>query len=315
MCTNISQSTNYSDSDDDNNGSENDISDSDYEDETSNKIYEHLPSVSQISMVARLIGKREYVLCRNGTKKFFKKLCQYQELAQIDKANDVNYGSRMGQAAEILCKLAGICEIMRISIEALEFLRSQNQLHYEDTSLTFIRNVSSFIENKYPSSNTVLEIQSSSCDLAGHLVCSHLLNMLLVLYNIEPIVPNVNKNKIDSRSIHSTMINIRQRIFQYPQLFFVKRDLTGSMGLLRHFSTDMVNTVIDELVNYELIRRGQYINATSRAIVHMKAFPSKHVLNDPIKHNLINQLFQEVKLSLTIYMSMLCNSRVYDDCV
>ncbi|CAF4725759.1 unnamed protein product, partial [Rotaria sp. Silwood2] len=44
----------------------------------------------------------------------------------------------------------------------------------------------------------------------------------------------------------------------------------------------------------------------------MKAFPSKHVLNDPIKHNLINQLFQEVKLSLTIYMSMLCNSHIKD---
>ncbi|CAF4606207.1 unnamed protein product, partial [Rotaria sp. Silwood2] len=126
ICTIITQSTNYSDSDDENNGSENDISDSDYEDETSNKIYEHLPSLSQILIVARLIGKREYILCRNGTKKFFNKVCQYQELSQIDKPNDLNYGSRMGKAAEILCKLAAICEIIRISIEVLELLRSQN---------------------------------------------------------------------------------------------------------------------------------------------------------------------------------------------
>ncbi|CAF3275618.1 unnamed protein product [Rotaria sp. Silwood2] len=170
MCTNITQLTNYSDSDDENNGSENDISDSDYEDETSNKIYEHLP------------------------------ICQYQELSQIDKPNDLNYGSRMGKAAEILCNLTAICEIIRISIEVLELLRSQNQLKYKDTSLTFIRNVTRFIENKYPSSNGVLEMQSSSCNLAGRLVCSHLLKMLLALYDIEPIVPNVNKNKIDSSS-------------------------------------------------------------------------------------------------------------------
>ncbi|CAF3683536.1 unnamed protein product [Rotaria sp. Silwood1] len=256
ICNIITQSTNYSDSDDENNGSENDISDSDYEDETSNKIYEHLPSLSQILIVARLIGKREYILCRNGTKKFFNKVCQYQELSQIDKPNDLNYGSRLGKAAEILCKLAAICEIIRISIEVLELLRSQNQLHYEDTSLTFIRNVTSFIENKYPSSNGILEIQSSSCDLAGRLVCSHLLKMLLALYDVEPIVPNVKKNKVDSSS--------------------------------------------------------KYINTTSRAIVHMKAFPSEHVLNDPIKHNLINQLFGEVKLNLTTYMSMLCNSHIKD---
>jgi len=41
------------------------------------------------------------------------------------------------------------------------------------------------------------------------------------------------------------------------QLFFLKRDLTGSMGLLRHFPTELVNTVIDELLNYQLIRQGR----------------------------------------------------------
>ena len=57
--------------------------------------------------------------------------------------------------------------------------------------------------------------------------------------------------------VHSTMNTIRERIFKMPQLIFLKRDLTGPMGLLRHFPTDMVNTVLDELVNYELIRKGR----------------------------------------------------------
>lgn len=42
-----------------------------------------------------------------------------------------------------------------------------------------------------------------------------------------------------------------------PQLFFIKRDLTGSMGLLRHYPTDLVNNVLDELISYELIRQGR----------------------------------------------------------
>jgi len=42
-----------------------------------------------------------------------------------------------------------------------------------------------------------------------------------------------------------------------PQLFFLKRDLTGPMGLLRHFPSDLVNNVIDELTKYELIRQGR----------------------------------------------------------
>jgi hypothetical protein len=41
------------------------------------------------------------------------------------------------------------------------------------------------------------------------------------------------------------------------QLYFLKRDLTGPMGLLRHFPTDLVNTVLNELLQYELIRQGR----------------------------------------------------------
>ena len=57
--------------------------------------------------------------------------------------------------------------------------------------------------------------------------------------------------------VHSTMNAIRERIFKMLQLIFLKRDLAGPMGLLRHFPTDMVNTVLDELANYELIRKGR----------------------------------------------------------
>jgi hypothetical protein len=53
------------------------------------------------------------------------------------------------------------------------------------------------------------------------------------------------------------MNTIRERIFQMPQLIFVKRDLTGPMGLLRHFPTDMVNSALNELTEYELIRQGR----------------------------------------------------------
>jgi hypothetical protein len=53
------------------------------------------------------------------------------------------------------------------------------------------------------------------------------------------------------------MNTIQERIFQMPQLFFLKRDLTGPMGLLRHFPTDIVNTALDELAEIELIREGR----------------------------------------------------------
>ena len=117
---NLSQSLDYDDVDDNDNDVEEDISDNEYETETSNKINQNLPSLSQILIVSRLIGKREFILSRNGTKKFYNKVRQYQELSQIDKIDDVNYGSRMAKAAEILCKLAGISEMLKISMEILQ---------------------------------------------------------------------------------------------------------------------------------------------------------------------------------------------------
>ena len=119
---NLSQSLDYDDVDDNDNDVEEDISDNEYETETSNKINQNLPSLSQILIVSCLIGKREFILSRNGklTKKFYNKVRQYQELSQIDKIDDVNYGSRMAKAAEILCKLAGISEMLKISMEILQ---------------------------------------------------------------------------------------------------------------------------------------------------------------------------------------------------
>ncbi|CAF1292339.1 unnamed protein product [Rotaria sordida] len=60
------------------------------------------------------------------------------------------------------------------------------------------------------------------------------------------------------------------------QVFFIKRDLTGSMGLLRHYPTDLVNNVLGELINYELVRQGRTIisnisndrNNTNNQLLH-----------------------------------------------
>ena len=114
------QSLDYDDTDDENNDEEEDLSDEEYESERLNKIKQNLPSLAQILIVARLIGRHEFVLSRNGTKKFYNKIRQYQELSQLEKSDDVNYGSRMGKSAEILCKLVGISEIVKIAMEILE---------------------------------------------------------------------------------------------------------------------------------------------------------------------------------------------------
>ncbi len=117
---NVSQSIEYDETDEDRDDFDEDISDDDYETEQSNNIHQNLPSLSQILIVARLIGKRELILSRDGTKKIYNKVRQYQELSQINKPDDVNYGSRMGKAAEILCKLAAISQIVKISMEILK---------------------------------------------------------------------------------------------------------------------------------------------------------------------------------------------------
>ncbi len=64
--------------------------------------------------------------------------------------------------------------------------------------------------------------------------------------------------------VHTTLNKIRERILQIPDLFFLKRDLTGSMGLLRHYQTDIVNTVLDEFINYEFLRQGRKFQSKTK---------------------------------------------------
>lgn len=120
---NYSNQLEYDDETNDTNKDEDDdddISDNEFSKEKNNKIDERLPSLTQILIVSRLIGKRSFHLSRIGTKKFHNKVRQYQELSQMEKSNDINYGSRMGKAAEILCKLAAIAELVKISLEILK---------------------------------------------------------------------------------------------------------------------------------------------------------------------------------------------------
>lgn len=117
---NNSNTLEYDDVNDDNNDEDEDISDNEYNNEKTNKIDPHLPSLTQILIVSRLIGKRIFHLSRTGTKKFHNKVRQYQELSQTEKSNDINYGSRMGKSAEILCKFAAITQLVKITLEILQ---------------------------------------------------------------------------------------------------------------------------------------------------------------------------------------------------
>ncbi|KAF9760595.1 hypothetical protein NGRA_3095 [Nosema granulosis] len=115
---NFAQSLDY-DQDDDTDQEDN-LSEEDLHVEKFATIDQNLPCISQILIVSRLLGKRQFCLSRNGTKKFLNKVRQFQELSQVGKADDLNYGSRMGKAAEILCKLSALSEMLKISIEILQ---------------------------------------------------------------------------------------------------------------------------------------------------------------------------------------------------
>ena len=91
----LPQSLDYDDIDAENDDNEDDMSDNEYKMEKLNNIKHNQPSLAQILIVCRLIGKRKFILSRNGTKKFYNKAHQYQELSQHENMNDVNYGARM----------------------------------------------------------------------------------------------------------------------------------------------------------------------------------------------------------------------------
>ena len=50
---------------------------------------------------------------------------------------------------------------------------------------------------------------------------------------------------------------------------------------------------------YSTLFNSIYINTISHGIVYMKSYSSEKILNDPIKRNVINQLFAEIKMDLT----------------
>lgn len=84
------------------------------------KINHVIQTFSQILMITHMIGRKQFILSRYGTKKFLDKIRQFQELSQVDKINDINYSSRMGKSAEILCKLAGLAQLLNMSVKILK---------------------------------------------------------------------------------------------------------------------------------------------------------------------------------------------------
>ena len=102
--------------------------DSDYDDDledddmrTENcEAINHFPlTLSQILIICKLLGERRFRLHRSGTKKFLNKVRQMQELSQVVKIGDINYGSRMGKGAEILCKIAALAQMLKIALNIL----------------------------------------------------------------------------------------------------------------------------------------------------------------------------------------------------
>ena len=61
-----------------------------------------------------------------------------------------------------------------------------------------------------------------------------------------------------------------------PELIFLKRDLTGPMGLLRRFRTDLVNRVLNELTQNEFIRQGRKYFSISLSILSSSPFYLNH---------------------------------------
>lgn len=56
-----------------------------------------------------------------------------------------------------------------------------------DTSLHFIQSATLLIEELYPSTNSTIEIETTSCRLAGQLMCTYLMKMLFAFYDTEPM--------------------------------------------------------------------------------------------------------------------------------
>ena len=117
---NVSDALDYESDDENSDREEKDLDDIDLLSEKIPKFNQPIQQISQILIICHMLGEKQYVLSRYGTKKFLNKVRQYQELSQLDQLNDINYSSRMGKAAEILCKLGALAQILKIALEILK---------------------------------------------------------------------------------------------------------------------------------------------------------------------------------------------------
>lgn len=115
----VSDSLEY-DTDEDSDREE-DLNDVDLMNEKTPKINLVVQTFSQILIISYMLQSQRFVRSRYGTKTFLYKVRQFQELSQLDKMNDINYSSRMGKSAEILCKLGALAQILNISVKVLKW--------------------------------------------------------------------------------------------------------------------------------------------------------------------------------------------------
>ena len=105
---------------DDNSDHEDDLNDIDLINEKVPTVNNVIQTFAQILIIAHMLGQKQLILSRYGTKRFLDKIRQFQELSQVDKVDDINYGSRMGKSAEILCKLGGLAQILNVCVRILK---------------------------------------------------------------------------------------------------------------------------------------------------------------------------------------------------
>lgn len=128
---------------------EDDLNDIDLMNEKLPNVNNVIQTFAQILIISHMIGQKQFTLSRYGTKKFLDKVRQFQELSQIDKMDDINYGSRMGKSAEILCKLAALAQILNVCVKILKWdwlsdTRNHTWTYHFDI---YVQNVSNTISN------------------------------------------------------------------------------------------------------------------------------------------------------------------------
>lgn len=77
-------------------------------------------------------------------------------------------------------------------------LREQGKLKNDDNDADFVQNATIMVETMYPNVNKKVDIEASSCHLAGHLMCTYLMKMLFTIYNVDPLPDAINDYRITS---------------------------------------------------------------------------------------------------------------------